>query len=77
MVATKYLHPALDLPQGKTFRALAAQPEVLNRVPGCGEPKEPAPIHFHEDLGATRVGTLRDHGSQVMHYVLTSILGVG
>jgi hypothetical protein len=48
--------------QGEVLRTGRAQPEMFDTVLGCWESKEPASIKTHQQFGAVRIGTLRNHG---------------
>jgi len=47
--------------EGEELGAVETQPEMLNGIPRRVEAKEPASIQPHEQLGALRIGTLRNH----------------
>jgi len=47
--------------EGEELGAVKTQPEMLNGIPGGVKAKEPASIQPHEQLGALRIGTLRNH----------------
>jgi hypothetical protein len=55
------LHFALGVFQRVALGTGQAQPEVFDTALGGGETKESSAIKTHQQLGALRVGTLRDH----------------
>ena len=64
--AFNQLHLSRVVLQREVFRTSGAQPEMFDIVLGGWKSKEPASIEAHQKFGAVRVGTLRDHGIEMM-----------
>ena len=68
------LHLVALVLEREVFGARYAQPEMFDIALGCWKSKEPASIQTHQQLGAFRVGTLRDHGIETLVRLVVHIL---